>query len=85
MGLFEIMPKSYIKYLGLDKEWTRDNVLDFIIKHTNSLPHWDRDYGLVFKPKIFPKQSRKKVQEILQITTKEEAKLLRNEIKRLRR
>jgi len=79
------MTKSYLKYLGLDKEWTKDRVLDFIAKHTDSLPYWDKDYGLVFKPKIFAKETRKKAQEILQITTKEEAKSLRDEIKHLRR
>jgi hypothetical protein len=74
------MGKSYLRWLGLDGEWTEENVEDFLRKR-NVTPYWSEENGLVFKPKVVGNETRRRMQEILGIHGRDEAKQLRLRLK----
>jgi len=72
--------KSLLRHWGLDKEWTKPNVIEFL-RNQEVVPYWNELYGeLLFRPAVFGRETRKKVQDILAIKTKKEADSLRAEL-----
>jgi len=74
------MGKSYLKELGLNKEEPdRDDIIRWM-KRTKTIPYWNKDHGLIFKPHVGGR-TRERFQEILQVHTKEDVERLRSELK----
>jgi len=72
--------ESLLRHWGLDKEWTRPKVIEFL-RNQEVVPYWNELYGeLLFRPAVFGGETRKKVQEILGIKNKKEADSLRAEL-----
>lgn len=73
------MPKSFLRYCGLDKkDLSRADIINWMRK-TNTVPSWNAKHGLIFKPHV-GRETRKKFQEILQVHSKQDAELLRIEV-----
>jgi hypothetical protein len=72
--------KSLLRHWGLDKEWTKLNIIEFL-REQKVVPYWNELYGeLLFRPAVFGTETRKKVQHILRIKNKKEADSLRAEL-----
>jgi len=73
------VPKSFLKYWGLDKEdLSRADIINWMRK-SNTIPSWNAKHGLVFKPHV-GRETRKRFQKILQVHSKQDTELLRIEV-----
>jgi hypothetical protein len=73
------MGRKHIREVGLEGEWDRDKVLDYL-RRKHAIPQWNEEFGLYFKPRVFAKRTRKRVQQILQVNSKEDTERLKHEL-----
>lgn len=72
--------KSLLRYWGLDKEWTKPNIIEFL-RTQKVTPCWHKLYGeLYFRPAVFGKETRKKVQTILGIVDRQGVETLKAQL-----
>ncbi len=72
------MPKSFMRFLGLDGEWTKPKLIRFL-RDQKIVPYW-RDEELIFRPARFGRETKKQVQRILRIQNREDVESLRLEL-----
>jgi hypothetical protein len=73
------MGRKYIRAIGLEGEWDREKLLDYL-RRKHAVPLWNEEFGLYFKPRLFAKRTRKRVQQILQVNCKEDTEQLGREL-----
>ena len=79
IDVMDMARKSILREWGLDKpNLKREDVIKWLRK-THTVPQWNNNYGLVFKPHIGAR-TRERLRELLQINTKQDLEALKREI-----
>jgi hypothetical protein len=79
------MGKSILREWGMTKREFENAPYEAVIQWMNKrkvTPCWDKDHGLIFKPRI-GRETRKKFQEILQVQSKQDIERVRDDMRSL--